>query len=203
MRFVAAALAALALDSSIVAQAPKDVPLDTAYLREHAQTRGFLLGRPMRPQPTPDGKAVVFLRSGPRSAKLALYEFDVAGKTTRELLTPEQALKGADEKLSPEEKAARERMRISVGGFTAFQLAEDGSRILLEPLGQAVPVHPCRWVDSAAAHRRGHRPRSQVLAGRRSCLLCKRSRRLLCQHRDQSRAAHYDGWFSARFTWDG
>ena len=66
-----------------------------------------MLGRPMRPYPTPDGKAVLFLRSGPRSAKLGLFEFDVATKKTRELLTPEQVLGGAEEKLSAEEKAAR------------------------------------------------------------------------------------------------
>ena len=98
----------------------KDAAVDTHYLREHAQTRGFMLGRPMRPYPTPDGKAVLFLRSGPRAAKLGLFEFDVATGKTRELLTPEQVLKGAEEKLSPEEKAARERMRVSVGGFTSF-----------------------------------------------------------------------------------
>jgi hypothetical protein len=27
---------------------PKDVPLDTTYLRDHAETRGFMLGRPVR-----------------------------------------------------------------------------------------------------------------------------------------------------------
>src|SRR3954469_20542133 len=92
------------------AQAKKDPPVDTTYLRTLAQTRGFMLGRPTRPQPTPDGSAVLFLRSGPRSAKLSLFAFDVKAGQTRELLTPEQVLKGAEEKLSPEEKARRERM---------------------------------------------------------------------------------------------
>src|SRR5438552_3119902 len=136
MRTVLAALAFVGILLPLSAQPPKDAPLDTQYLRDHAQTRGFMLGRPVRPYPTPDGNAVLFLRSGPRSAKLALYEFDVAAKTTRELLTPEQVLKGAEEKLSPEEKAARERMRVSVGGFTSFQLSEDGSRILLSLSGK-------------------------------------------------------------------
>jgi dipeptidyl-peptidase-4 len=133
--------------------------VETQYLRDHAQTRGFMLGRPVKPYPTPDGKAVLFLRSGPRSAKLGLYEFDVATKQTRELLTPEQVLKGAEEKLSAEEKAARERMRVSVGGFTAFQLSEDGSRILLSLSGklylynrqdaaiQELPVGPGTVID--------------------------------------------------------
>ncbi len=60
----------------------------------------------------------------------------MAGGTTRELVTPAQVLKGGGEKLSPEEKAQRERMRVSVGGFTNFQLAPDGKRILLALSGR-------------------------------------------------------------------
>ncbi len=110
--------------------------MDTSYLRSHAETRGFMLGRPTRPKPTPDGEAVLFLRSQPRTAKLRLYEFDVAGGKTRELLTPEQVLKGAEEHLTPEEKARRERQRVSVGGFTDFQLSEDGKSILVSLSGK-------------------------------------------------------------------
>ncbi|MBM3996592.1 MAG: S9 family peptidase [Planctomycetes bacterium] len=120
--------------------ATKELAVDTTYLRTLAQTRSFQLGRPVRPQPTPDGKAVLFLRSGPRARQLSLFEFDVASGKTRELLTPEQLLKGAEEKLSPEEKAARERMRVSVGGFTNFQLNDDGSLILLSLSGRLYTV---------------------------------------------------------------
>jgi dipeptidyl-peptidase 4 len=120
--------------------ATKETAVDTTYLRTLAQTRSFQLGRPVRPLPTPDGKAVLFLRSLPRSAKLSLFEFEVETGKTRELLTPEQVLKGAEEKLSPEEKAARERMRVSVGGFTHFQLSDDGSLILLSLSGKLYTV---------------------------------------------------------------
>jgi dipeptidyl-peptidase-4 len=114
-----------------------EIPLKhTDYLRDLAQTRSFILGRPVKPQPTPDGKAVLFLRSGPRSPRLSLFEFDVAKGATRELLTPEQVLKGAEEKLSPEEKARRERMRVSAGGFTSYQLSDDGRLILLTLSGK-------------------------------------------------------------------
>jgi dipeptidyl-peptidase-4 len=130
----------LALTSLAVAQPAKDIPVDTTYLRTLAQTRSFQLGRPVRPLPTPDGKAVLFLRSQPRSARLSLFEFDVDTGKTRELLTPEQVLKGAEEKLSPEEKAARERMRVSVAGFTSFQLSEDGDLILLSLSGKLYTV---------------------------------------------------------------
>src|SRR5438105_226595 len=95
------------LTDSVRAQAPP--ALDTTYLRTLAETRSFMLGRPSRPQVTPDGKAILFLRAQPRVAKLGLFEFTVADGKTRELLTPEQVLKGAAEKLSPEEMAQRER----------------------------------------------------------------------------------------------
>lgn len=119
---------------------PGTVPLDASFLRTYAQTRGFMLGRPVRPTPTADGKAVLFLRSQPRQARLSLYEFDVATGKTRGLLTPEQVLKGVEEKLSAEEKARRERMRVSVGGFTTFQVSSNDKLILLGLSGKLYVV---------------------------------------------------------------
>ena len=133
------ALAGLALVLASAA-ALGDKPLDTSYLRDHAQTRGFMLGRPVRPRATPDGKAVLFLRSQPRVAKMRLYEFDVASGKTRELLPPEQVLKGAEEKLTPEEKARRERQRVSVGGFTTYHLSSNGKQILVSLSGRLYVV---------------------------------------------------------------
>src|SRR5687768_9618562 len=118
MKFAGPVIVVLSMTAWASAQPAKDLAVDTTYLRTLAQTRSFQLGRPVKPQVTPDNQAVLFLRSQARSPKLSLFEFDVATGKTRELLTPEQVLKGAEEKLSPEEKAARERMRVSVGGFT-------------------------------------------------------------------------------------
>jgi dipeptidyl-peptidase 4 len=115
---------------------PKDASLDTTYLRHHAETRGFMLGRPVKPKPTPDGKSVLFLRAQARVPRLRLYEFEVASGKTRELLTPELVLKGAEENLTPEEKARRERQRVSVGGFTDFQLSHDGNQVLVSLSGK-------------------------------------------------------------------
>ena len=141
IRSLTALIVLVTLTTFATAQpAAKDTAVDTNYLRTLAQTRSFQLGRPSRPQPTPDGKAVLFLRSEPRSPKLSLFEFDVETSKTRELLTPADVLKGTEEKLSPEEKAARERMRVSVGGFTNFQLSEDGSLILLSLSGKLYTV---------------------------------------------------------------
>jgi dipeptidyl-peptidase 4 len=141
LRLSLAGIGFMTLATLVGAQpAAKETSVDTTYLRTLAQTRSFQLGRPVRPLPTPDGKAVLFLRSEPRASMLSLFEFDVANGKTRELLTPAEVLKGAEEKLSPEEKAARERMRVSVGGFTNFQFNDDGSLILLSLSGKLYTV---------------------------------------------------------------
>jgi dipeptidyl-peptidase 4 len=55
-------------------------------------------------------------------------------------LTPEEVLKGAEEKLSPVEKAARERMRVTAAGFASFQITDDGTLILLSLSGKLYTV---------------------------------------------------------------
>ncbi len=116
---------------------PAAFAADTSFIRDYAETRGFQLGRPVAPQITPDGQRVLFLRAaGPRTAKQSVFEFDVGTGQTRELLTAEQVLGAGDETLSPEEKARRERARISVGGFTSLQLSKDGSQILAPLAGR-------------------------------------------------------------------
>src|SRR5262245_47380411 len=114
----------------------KDAAVDTSYLRDHAETRGFMLGRPVKATPLPDGRTWLFLRAEARKARMSLYEFDAATGKTRALLTPEQLLKGDEEKLSPEEKALRERMRVSGAGFTGFQVSDHGKLILLSLSGK-------------------------------------------------------------------
>ena len=96
-----------------------------------AATRSYSLGIPAGSEPTPDGKAVLYLRSGPRDTVQRLYEFDIAAGKERELVTPDALLGGKPEELSAEEKARRERARVSVHGFTHFELSRDGSLVLL------------------------------------------------------------------------
>ncbi|RKH53186.1 S9 family peptidase [Corallococcus llansteffanensis] len=115
-------------------------PPDTAFLRQYAETRRFMNGRPAGVRITPDDQSVLFLRTSPTSNVQMLYAFDVANGQTRELLTPEVLLKGAEETLSPEEKARRERMRVSVSGFTSFGLSEDGTRLLVPLSGRLYVV---------------------------------------------------------------
>ena len=111
------------------------------YLALHAKTRGFSLGRPLKPVPTPDGKHVLFLRATASSPELRLYEFTVATGQTRELLTPAQLLHGVEEQLAPEEKARRERMRQSLRGFTSFELSADGTFLLIPLSGKLYTVN--------------------------------------------------------------
>ncbi|GAA4502028.1 S9 family peptidase [Gluconacetobacter tumulicola] len=91
-----------------------------------AATRNFTLGLPRHAQPTPDGRAVLFLRSGPRNTTLHLWRFDPATGTETELARPT-----GTESLSVEEKARRERARMSLTGITDFTLADDGRTALV------------------------------------------------------------------------
>lgn len=127
-------LLAAALPALLAAAIPEEEAL--RHFRDLAETRNYTLGRPVSPQVTPDGKHVVFLRSLPRDPTLRLFEFDLAANRERELLTPAQLLGGAEENLSAEEKARRERQRQSLKGFTAYQMSRDGARLLVTLSGR-------------------------------------------------------------------
>lgn len=119
---------------------PPEEDASLKFFRDIAETRSFTLGRPVSPVPTPDGSSVLFLRGGPRDPVLRLYELHVKTGKVEELLTPEQVLKGAVEKLSVEERARRERMRMTLRGFTSFDLSRDGGEILLTLSGKLYVV---------------------------------------------------------------
>ena len=129
-RLIAPTLA-IFLASRFAAPAAETESPDVRFFRDLAETRSYSLGLPVSPRLTPDGKHVVFLRSGPRNPVLRLYEINVESGAERELLTPEQILKSGEEKLSAEEKARRERQRQSLRGFTTFQITHDGGRVLV------------------------------------------------------------------------
>lgn len=106
------------------------------FMKLYAQTRGFSLGRASAVKVSPDGATVLFLRAPPGKAVLELHELNVSTGEARQLLTPDTVLKGAEEQLSVEEKARRERMRITVGGFTSYGLSPDGGTVLLQLSGK-------------------------------------------------------------------
>lgn len=129
-------LAAVLAASPMTQSAPSSAPSSDAFLTQYARTRRFLSGRPVSSRITPDGKEVLFLRSGATDPVQALYAFDVASGKTRLLLDAESLLAGASQKLSAEEKAVLERMRISARGFTSYGMSEDGKRLVLSLSGK-------------------------------------------------------------------
>ncbi|WP_425397072.1 DPP IV N-terminal domain-containing protein [Aeoliella sp.] len=108
-----------------------DERLQDNFLKEHAQTRRYSLGNPTSIKVTPDGKAVLFLRSGPKSKEHDLYEYNIATGKERKILTAEQLLGGVEEELTAEEKARRERMRMTARGIVGYSLSKDGTQILV------------------------------------------------------------------------
>jgi len=105
-------------------------------LRRITETRSFMLGRPTGAKITPDGSTVLFLRSGPRDRVQNLYAFDVSTGQTRELLTAAKLLGGGSENLSVEEKARRERQRITSQGIAGYELSDDGRLLLIALSGR-------------------------------------------------------------------
>ncbi len=109
---------------------------DVGFLEQYAATRGFTHGTPKNISITPDGSAVLFLRSGPRSFVQDLFEVDTATGKERVLLTAEQLLSGTEEKLTAEELARRERMRLASRGIASYILSKDGRRLLVPLSGR-------------------------------------------------------------------
>ena len=112
---------------------------DGAWIERYAETQGFRLGRPAAIRVVPDGSALLFLRSGPRSLSRDLFEVELATGTERLLASAARLLGGAEEQLTPEERARRERMRLTARGIASFDLSADGRQVLL-PLGRRLFV---------------------------------------------------------------
>ncbi|MBQ0828376.1 S9 family peptidase [Streptomyces tagetis] len=96
------------------------------FPRQHARTQRFTLGTPRAFTVAPDGSRVAFLRSGSGTDRSqALWVLDVADGTERPAADPATLLRGAAERLSPEERARRERSREGGAGIVGY--ATDGS----------------------------------------------------------------------------
>ena len=122
-----------------VAEPGGDTPADS-FLTQLAATSRFRLGRPTSIALTPDGRSVLFLRSGPRSFVQDLYEYDVEAGRERVLLTADGVLRGAEERLSTDELARRERQRQTARGIASYQLSRDGRLILVSFSGRLFVV---------------------------------------------------------------
>ena len=92
-----------------------------SFPRRQARTLRFSLGAPRAFTVAPDGSRVAFLRSrsGTDRANL-LWVLDVADGTERVAADPQALLGGADERLSAEERARRERSREGGAGIVGY-----------------------------------------------------------------------------------
>ncbi|MCU7553728.1 S9 family peptidase [Alteromonas sp. ASW11-19] len=83
---------------------------------------------------SPNGERVTFLKGKASDyERLDLWEYHIASGETRMLFDSDD-LHSGEETLSDEEKARRERMRLSGTGIVSYQWSEDGESLLF-PLG--------------------------------------------------------------------
>lgn len=127
--------------------APRYAPpahADSEFLATFSQTNRFRLGYARAFEILPDASGVLFLRSPGRSFEGTLHFFDVATHQERPLLTADALLRGAEEELSAEERARRERMRLTASGIASFRLSPDGAKILIPLSGRLFVVERAR-----------------------------------------------------------
>ncbi|QPG06075.1 S9 family peptidase [Salinimonas marina] len=89
---------------------------------------------------SPDGQRVTFLKGKESDyEQLDLWEYHIESGQTR-MLFDSAELASEEQELSDEEKARRERMRLSGTGIVSYQFSKDGSALLF-PLGGDVYFH--------------------------------------------------------------
>lgn len=89
---------------------------------------------------SPDGQRVTFLKGKESDyEQLDLWEYHIESGKTR-MLFDSAELASEEPELSDEEKARRERMRLSGTGIVSYQFSKDGSALLF-PLGGDVYFH--------------------------------------------------------------
>ncbi|MFJ8188750.1 prolyl oligopeptidase family serine peptidase [Streptomyces sp. NPDC096094] len=92
-----------------------------SFPKRHARTQRFTLGAPRSFTVAPDGSRVAFLRSGTGTDRAnALWILDTEEDGERVAADPRALLGGAEEHLSPEERARRERSREGGAGIVGY-----------------------------------------------------------------------------------
>ncbi|MCQ4044002.1 prolyl oligopeptidase family serine peptidase [Streptantibioticus rubrisoli] len=91
------------------------------FPKQHARTQRFTLGAPRSFSPSPDGERVAFLRSPSGTDRTnLLWLLDTTTGEERIAADPRALLAGAEEELSPEEQARRERTREGSAGIVGY-----------------------------------------------------------------------------------
>ncbi|MFC8014648.1 S9 family peptidase [Streptomyces cinereoruber] len=110
-------------------QQPATPSAGLSFPRQHARTQRFTLGVPRGFSVSPDGERVVFVRSASgtdRSHRLWVLDLPPGGEPAERVAAdPDVLLAGAEEELSPQERARRERSREGSAGIVAY--AVDGA----------------------------------------------------------------------------
>ncbi|MFJ4330001.1 MULTISPECIES: prolyl oligopeptidase family serine peptidase [unclassified Streptomyces] len=92
-----------------------------SFPKRHARTQRFTLGAPRSFTAAPDGSRVAFLRSGTGTDRAnSLWVLDVEEGGERVAADPRALLGGTEERLSPEERARRERSREGGAGIVGY-----------------------------------------------------------------------------------
>ncbi|MHC8418413.1 S9 family peptidase [Streptomyces sp. NB004] len=92
-----------------------------SFPKRHARTQRFTLGAPRSFTVAPDGSRVAFLRSGTGTDRAnSLWVLDLDEGAERVAADPRALLGGAEEALSPEERARRERSREGGAGIVGY-----------------------------------------------------------------------------------
>ncbi|MEU0966840.1 prolyl oligopeptidase family serine peptidase [Streptomyces sp. NPDC005917] len=92
-----------------------------SFPRRHARTQRFTLGAPRAFTVAPDGSRVAFLRSGSGTDRAnSLWVLDVPSGEERLAADPRTLLGGAEEHLSAQERARRERSREGGAGIVGY-----------------------------------------------------------------------------------
>ncbi|OMI87553.1 S9 family peptidase [Streptomyces sp. M1013] len=92
-----------------------------SFPKRHARTQRFTLGAPRSFTVAPDGSRVAFLRSGTGTDRAnSLWVLDVEEGGERVAADPRALLGDTEERLSPEERARRERSREGGAGIVGY-----------------------------------------------------------------------------------
>ncbi|GAA2996914.1 S9 family peptidase [Streptomyces fulvorobeus] len=92
-----------------------------SFPRQYARTQRFTLGAPRAFTVSPDGTRVIFLRSASGTDRTnLLWVLDLSTGEERIAADPEALLRGSAERLSPQERARRERSREGSGGVVGY-----------------------------------------------------------------------------------